>query len=190
MIRRAVLAAAVILLAPFALGQARMMRHPTYSKGRIAFTYLGDIWVANDNGSDPERLTDNKARDMLPRFSPDGSQIAFSSNRAGNYDVYVIPAAGGKPRQLTFHSADDQVLGWTPDGRKIIFQSARDKGVFPTVATLFEVSVDGGLEQPLSTDWGSWASFSPDAAKLAFTRHPGVWNRQHYRGSYAADLWL
>lgn len=190
MIRRAVLAAAVLLLPPFALGQARMMRHPTYSKGRIAFTYLGDIWVANDNGSDPERLTDNKARDMLPRFSPDGSQIAFSSNRAGNYDVYVIPAAGGKPRQLTFHSADDQVLGWTPDGRKIIFQSARDKGVFPSVATLFEVSVDGGLEQPLSTDWGSWASFSPDAAKLAFTRHPGVWNRQHYRGSYAADLWL
>ena len=190
MFLRAVLAVAALLLPPLALGQARMMRHPTYSKGRIAFTYLGDIWVANDNGSDPERLTDNKARDMLPRFSPDGTQIAFSSNRAGNYDVYVIPAAGGKPRQLTFHSADDQVLGWTPDGRKVIFQSVRDKGVFPSVATLFEVSVDGGLEQPLSTDWGSWASFSPDATKLAFTRHPGVWNRQHYRGSYAADLWL
>ena len=46
------------------------------------------------------------------------------------------------------------------------------------------------MEQPLPTDWGSWASYSPDGTKLAFTRHPGVWSRKHYRGSYAVDLWL
>ena len=74
--------------------------------------------------------------------------------------------------------------------RRIIFESSRNKGVFPSVSTLFEVSVDGGLEQPLATDWGSWASYSADGAKLAFTRHPGVWSRKHYRGSYAVDLWL
>ncbi len=167
-----------------------MLRHPTYSKGKVAFTYLGDIWVANENGSGAERLTDNKARDLLPRFSPDGNLIAFSSSRAGSYDVYVIPATGGKPKQLTFHSADDMVVAWTPDGKKIIFQSARGEGVFPTVGTLYEVSADGGLEQPVNTDWGYWGSYSPDGAKFAFNRHPSVWNRQHYRGSYAADLWL
>src|SRR5262249_40071795 len=105
-------------------------------------------------------------------------------------DVYVVAAQGGKPRRLTFHSADDTVVGWTPDGRNIIFQSIRGKGAFPTVATLFQISVEGGMEQPLSTDWGSWASFSADGKKLAFTRHPGVWSRKHYRGSYAVDLWL
>ncbi len=77
-----------------------------------------------------------------------------------------------------------------PTAAAIIFESSRNQGVFPSVGTLFEIPVDGGLEQPVSTDWGSWASFSPDASKLAFTRHPGVWSRKHYRGSYAVDLWL
>ena len=130
------------------------------------------MWIVNEDGKNPERLTDNRARDMLPRFSPDGNWIAFSSNRAGNYDVYVIPATGGKPRQLTFHSEDDTVVGWTPDGRKIIFYSTRGDGVFPEVRTLYEVPVEGGMEQPLKTDWGAWASYSPDGSKLAFTRHP------------------
>ncbi len=173
-----------------AQGQARLLRHPTYSNGKIAFSYLGDIWVANDNGSDPRRLTDHSARDIYPRFSPNGSMIAFSSNRDGNYDTYVVPASGGKPRQLTFHTADDMVVGWAPDGRKILFSSARAKGVFPNVTTLWEVSVDGGMEQSIATDWGSWGNYSPDGSKLALTRHPATWSRQHYRGSYAADLWV
>jgi tricorn protease len=170
--------------------QARLLRHPSYSEGRVAFSYLGDIWIAREDGSGVRRLTDHKARDVYPRFSPDGKFIAFSSNREGNYDVYVVPVEGGKPRQLTFHSADDMVVGWSPDGRKILFQSTRGDGVFPTVATLFEISEKGGMEQPIATDWGSWASYSPDGSKLAFTRHPGVWSRKHYRGSYAVDLWL
>ena len=173
-----------------AQGQARLLRHPTYANGLVAFSYLGDIWVAKDNGTEIRRLTDHVARDVYPRFSPNGSLIAFSSNRDANLDVFVVPTAGGKPRQLTFHSADDTVVGWTPDGRKIVFNSVRNKGVFPTVTTLFEVPVDGGMEQPIETDWGSWASYAPDGAKLAFTRHPGSWSRQHYRGSYAADLWV
>src|SRR5437762_3527885 len=77
--------------------RARLLRHPTYSNGKIAFSYLGDIWVANEDGSDVKRLTDNIARDTYPRFSPDGKWIAFSSNRSGNQDVYVVSAQGGKP---------------------------------------------------------------------------------------------
>ena len=190
MSRKAPIVAIFLLLSAVASAQVRLLRHPAYSKGKVAFSYLGDIWTANENGTGVQRLTDHKARDIYPRFSPDGSWIAFSSNRAGNYDVYVIPAAGGKARQLTFHTAADTVAGWSRDGRRVLFQSTRGKGVFPTVATLFEVSVDGGLEQPLPTDWGSWASYSPDGSKLALTRHPGVWSRKHYRGSYAVDLWL
>jgi tricorn protease len=178
------------LLPTLALAQVKMLRHPTYSKGKVAFSYLGDIWVANENGSDMLRLTDNAARDIYPRFSPDGNWIAFSSNRDGNYDVFVVPATGGKPKQLTFHSADDNVVGWSPDGKRVMFSSVRAKGAFPSVATLFEVSVDGGTEQPISTDWGATASYSPDGAKLAFMRHPAVWSRKHYRGAYAGDLWV
>src|SRR4030095_2684995 len=107
MIRHALLIAIASLLPVIAQAQVKLLRHPTYSKGKVAFSYLGDIWIANENGSGVERLTDNRARDQFPRFSPDGRWIAFSSNRDGNYDVYVAAAAGGKPRQLTFHSADD-----------------------------------------------------------------------------------
>ncbi|MCL4402274.1 MAG: MdsD protein, partial [Acidobacteria bacterium] len=188
--RKCLLSALLLLLPVVASAQVKLLRHPTYSKGKVAFSYLGDIWTANEDGSGVSRLTDHKARDVYPRFSPDGTWIAFSSNRAGNYDVYIVPAAGGKPRQLTFHTADDIVVGWSPDGRRVLFQSMRGKGVFPTVATLFEVSMEGGLEQPVPTDWGSWASYSPDGSRLAFSRHPGVWSRKHYRGSYAVDLWL
>ncbi len=184
-----------ILLASFLLpallvGQARLLRHPSYSHGKVAFSYLGDIWTANEDGSGVVRVTDHKAREIYPRFSPDGKWIAFSSNREGNYDVYVIPKEGGKAKQLTFHSADDNVVGWTPDGKGVMFTSSRNMGVFPNVVTLLTVPIDGGMEQPIDTDWGSSGSYSPDGAKLAFTRHPSVWSRKHYRGSYAADLWV
>ncbi len=186
--RKALLVAA--LLPALLPAQTRLLRQPTYSHGKVAFSYLGDIWIANENGQEARRLTDNAARDQFPRFSPDGSQIAFSSNRDGNYDVFVISAEGGKPRQLTFHTAADNVVGWTNDGKHVVFSSTRGAGVFPSVATLWEVPVDGGIETPISTDWGSSASFSQDGSKMAFSRHPGVWSRKHYRGSYAVDLWV
>ena len=190
MIRRILLTAALVFVPALAQAQVKMLRHPTYSKGKVAFSYLGDIWIASETGADAVRLTDNAARDQYPRFSPDGNWIAFSSNREGNYDVFVVPAAGGEPRQLTFNSANDDVVGWTPDGKKIIFTSSRGNGAFPSVSTLWEVPAEGGIERPVNTDWGFYASYSPDGSKLAFQRHPSVWSRKHYRGSYAADVWV
>src|SRR5215831_11840156 len=105
--------------------EAKLVRYPSYSNGRIAFTYLGDIWTADENGQNIQRLTVNKARDAYPRFSPDGKWIAFSSDRNGNFDVFIIPAGGGTAKQLTYHSADDIVLGWTPDSRSVLFSSNR-----------------------------------------------------------------
>src|SRR5580700_12243104 len=125
MLRRALLTVVALLLPVVAQAQVKLLRYPTYSKGKVAFSYLGDIWVANENGADVQRLTVNKARDQYPRFSPDGQWIAFSSNREGNYDVFVVPVTGGEPRQLTFNSANDDVVGWTPDGKRIIFSSVR-----------------------------------------------------------------
>src|SRR5262245_54392754 len=156
--RKALLIVCALLAPVLARADVKLLRHPSYSKGKVAFSYLGDIWVVNESGAGPQRLTDHKARDIYPRFSPDGGRIAFSSNRAGNYDVYVVSSQGGKPHQLTFHSADDIVVGWTPDGQRVIFYSTRGNGVFPSVATLFEVSLEGGQEQPVPTDWGPWAS--------------------------------
>src|SRR5689334_19229073 len=105
--------------------EAKLVRYPHYHQGKIVFTYLGDIWTADENGQNIKRITVHKARDVYPRFSPDGKWIAFSSDRNGNLDVYVIPTAGGAVRRLTVHSADETVLDWTPDGKGILFASQR-----------------------------------------------------------------
>jgi tricorn protease len=178
-----------LFLATWAAAEVKLLRHPSYHNGKVAFSYLGDIWVANEDGSNPQRLTVHKARDVYPRFSPDGKWIAFSSNRYGNYDVFVIPAEGGYPARLTFNSAADIVVGWTADSKKVLFQSSRGL-MYPGIPNLYEVPLEGGLEHAVPTDWGYWGSYSPDGTKLAFNRHPMVWWRQHYRGSYAADLWV
>lgn len=180
----------VILVAGAAWAKPiQIPRHPDYHNGKIVFSYLSDLWVVNEDGSNQRRLTVHTARDAYPRFSPDGKWIAFSSSRYGNPDVFVIPAQGGEPRQLTFNSAPDTVIGWSRDSKRVIFSSARGL-VYPGIPSLYEVPVDGGLEKPLPTDWGFWASYSPDGKKLAFNRHPMVWWRKHYRGSYSADLWV
>src|SRR5215469_11370667 len=105
--------------------EAKLVRYPHYHQGRVVFTYLGDIWTADENGQNIHRITANRARDVYPRFSPDGRWIAFSSDRNGNLDVFIVPTAGGTPKQLTFHSADDSVLGWTPDSKSVLFASNR-----------------------------------------------------------------
>ena len=79
--------------------------------GRLTFAYHGDIWVADADGSNARRLTAHVASDSSPRFSPDGVQIAFSSNRMGNDDVWMMSATGSEPRQLTFNTTGDNVLG-------------------------------------------------------------------------------
>ena len=72
-------------------------RTPHVSQGKIVFSYHGDIWVANADGANPVRLTANLARNTYPRLSPDGKSVAFTSNRMGNDDVWVMPATGGEP---------------------------------------------------------------------------------------------
>ena len=143
-------------------GPIKLARHPDYYSGRVTFSYLGDIWIANDDGSNPTRLTVNTAREIYPRFSPDGRWIAFSSNRFGNNDVFVVSVQGGTPRQLTFFSGGDDVVGWSRDGQRVLFRSSHGDGAFPNVATLYEVPVAGGPERSLPMDWGFFGDFSPD----------------------------
>src|SRR5260370_2863215 len=167
--------------------EARLVRYPSYSNGRIAFTYLGDIWTADETGQNFSRLTVNKARDAYPRFSPDGKWIAFSSDRNGNLDVFIIPASGGTAKQLTFHSADDTVLGWTPDGKGVLFSSQRGEDF---MAQLYVVSVDGGIPWKAGPDMGKAARLPPDGRRIAYNPKGQVYWRKSYRGAYATDGWI
>ncbi len=172
----------------FAFGrEARLVRYPHYSNGRVTFSYLGDIWVADEDGRNVQRLTVNRARDVYPRFSPDGKWIAFSSDRNGNLDVFIIPAAGGTVKQLTSHSADDAVLNWTPDGRAVLFSSQRGEGFMPM---LYTVGVEGGMPVSAGVDMGVQASYSPDGRRIAYNQKAQTYWRKYYRGSYQSDVMI
>jgi len=165
--------------------QARLIRYPNYHQGRVAFSYLGDVWAADEDGRNQQRLTVHRARDVYPRFSPDGKWLAFSSDRNGNLDVFLIPSAGGAVKQLTFHSADDTVLGWTPDGRSVLFSSNRGEDFS---ARLYTVSAAGGAAESAGADMGVQGSFSPDGRRLAYNQKSQSYWRKFYRGSMQSDV--
>lgn len=176
---------ALVLSMTAAGREAKLVRYPHYHLGKIVFTYLGDIWTADETGQNVRRITVHKARDVYPRFSPDGKWIAFSSDRNGNNDVFVIPAEGGSAKQLTFHSADDTVQGWSPDGKSVLFASQRGEDF---MGKLYIVNVDDLKERNAGSDMGVWATYSPDGKKLAINRKGQTYWRKYYRGSYQTDV--
>src|SRR2546423_2454448 len=169
---------------------ARMMRYPDVSAKQIAFVYAGDIWVAPKTGGAALRLSSPRGEETFPRFSPDGTEIAFSGNYDGNTDIYVVPSNGGLPRRLTYHGAPDRMLGWYPDGQNILFASSRasEKDRFNQ---LYRISAKGGLPERLPLPYGEFGAISPDGHTLAYIPISvdfRTWKR--YRGGMNSAIWL
>lgn len=80
-----------------------------------------DIYLKQVNSRVVTQLTSDPAHDAMPAISPDGSRIAFTSNRAGSWDIFVMPIAGGRPLQITADPAHEVHPSWSPDGSKIVF---------------------------------------------------------------------
>src|SRR5215218_7656356 len=143
-----------LLFAIACVGQAQtiepsLLQKPTLSRTQIVFVYAGDLWIAGREGGTASRLTTGAGVETDPKFSPDGSLIAFTGEYDGNVDVYVVSNTGGVPRRLTYHPGADFVSAWTPDGKHILFRSGRTST--NPVPKLFTVAVDGGFptEVPL-----------------------------------------
>src|SRR5690349_1892770 len=68
----------------------RLLRQPAISATEIAFEYGGDIWICQKDGSNVRRITSTPATEANPQFSPDGQWLAFSSNRSGIAQVYMV----------------------------------------------------------------------------------------------------
>lgn len=169
----------------------RFARTPALSPdGRtVAFSYLGDLWTVDAKGGVAHHLTMHEKHDYNPVFSPDGQWIAFSSNRHGQYDVFVIPVKGGRPKRLTFDSADDHPTGWSPDSEHVLFMSGREIDL-PQKAELYSISIHGGQPKRISVFEGRDGAYSPKGDQIAYVRGPGSWYRKGYRGSSNDDIWL
>jgi len=179
------------VLALAAAGAAAPIKNahaPHIAKGMIAFSYHGDIWVAKDDGTAVRRLTDNVANETNPRFSPDGKLVAFTSDRAGNNDVYVVPVEGGEPVQMTFLTAGDDVQSWTPDGQRILFTTSR--GTSAWGSPLCAVPVKGGPPVALEMPPATAGAISLDGRMIAFNRNGARYARKHYKGNSSADIYV
>ncbi|MEX2213924.1 MAG: DPP IV N-terminal domain-containing protein [Phycisphaeraceae bacterium] len=82
-----------------------------------------DIYMQKIGGTSVTQLTNDPARDIMPTFSPDGSHVAFASDRGGNWDIYIIDAAGGKATQITNSPTHDLHPSFSPDGTKLVYCS-------------------------------------------------------------------
>ena len=190
--RQILVVLAVFLMAVSALAQvnARMFRFPDVSATHITFVYAGDIWIVPKAGGEAHRLSSPPGEESFPRFSPDGSMIAFSGNYDGNEDVYIIPAMGGIPKRLTYHPMRDRLLDWRPSGRGLLFSSTRECGR-TRFSQIYSLAKEGGFPEKLPLAYGEFGVLSPDEKRLAFTpltRAFRPWKR--YRGGFAPDIWI
>src|SRR6056297_3703994 len=91
----------------------------------IVFTYKGDLYLVGTGGGEARQITFHEAHDFMPVWSSDGLQIAFASDRYGNFDVYVMDAEGGPADRLTFHSADEHPYSFSEGDAAVLFGAAR-----------------------------------------------------------------
>jgi len=103
--------------------------------GRSMEVPLTKIWVMDSDGGNPIQLTTGDSMDLDPSWSPDGTKIAFASDRGkdakgrNNFDIWMINADGTDPTQLTTNGSEDACPVWDAGGRHIYFRSNRGMGV-------------------------------------------------------------
>ncbi|RCS82246.1 biopolymer transporter TolR [Brachybacterium alimentarium] len=175
---------------PSTPAHAAYLRHPDVHGDTIAFTAANDVWLAPLAGGRAWRLTDEGAPVAYPRFSPDGTQVAYTSRTSGGPEVWVIAAEGDTaPQRLTaWGKASTKVVGWLPDGRIVASTSynapvARD-------AQLWAVDLDGNAEV-LPLGRSGEVAIHPSGTTVVATpwrREQSAW--KHYQGGTAVKLWL
>ncbi len=168
----------------------RLLSQPAVSADHVAFAYAGDLWIAGRDGSSPRRLTSHEGTETGPRFSPDGTLVAFSAEYDGNIDVFVMPAAGGEPKRLTWHPGADLVQGFTVDGSAVLFASQRSMFTNRHFQ-LFTVPLTGGLPEKLPIPHGLRASYSSDGRRIAYIPTPERFQQwKNYRGGTTSRIWI
>lgn len=147
--------------------------HPSPDGTAIAVTTSGifeDLYVLGGDGGELRRLTNDSFRYRGPQWSPDGSEIAFYSNRSGTYQLWRIRADGSGLRQLTDVAGGAWFPYWSPDGTRIAFPTGKATCII-TVADA-PVSTTECLPDVSDEHWFLVRDWSPDGRWLVGNRAP------------------
>lgn len=163
----------------------------------IAFTYKGDIYTVDSKGGEARQLTSQSSYDSHPVWSPCGKKLAFSSNREGSIDIYLVAKEGGTPKRLTTNSGEEYPTAFLNDKEILYITSAMpssEYGQFPssTFAQVYKVPVDGGRPQLFSSEKMESPCISSDGKKIIYHDIKGYedkW-RKHHTSSITRDIWM
>ncbi|HEX5026836.1 MAG TPA: PDZ domain-containing protein [Agriterribacter sp.] len=182
--------------------EARLLRLPSVNGSQVVFSYAGDLYTVARAGGVARKITSHPGYEMFPRFSHDGTQIAFTGHYDGNTEVFVMPAAGGQPKRITYTATlgrDDVadrmgpnniVMAWTPDDKTVIYRS-RGTSFNPFKGKLYKAPLSGDLAEELPFSVAGWCTYNEDGSKLAMNRvfrEFRTW--KYYKGGMADDVWI
>lgn len=184
----------------YATEDTRLLRFADIHQNKVTFVYAGDIYIANHLTGDSQRLTDHKGFETFPKFSPDGSKIAFAAEYNGSRQIYIMNIDGSGLKQLTYYNDvgpmpprggfDYRILDWTPDGQNVLFRANRTPWG-QRMGRPYMVSINGGMETPLAVPETGGGMLSIDGSKYIYTpidREFRTWKRT--RGGRAQDVWI
>lgn len=171
------------------------MTEPSISPDRkeIAFVSGGDVWTVSVTGGTAQLLVSHPANESKPLYSPDGKSLAFTSNRTGAGDIYVLNLESGDLRRITFDDVSDQLDAWSRDGQWLYFSSSSKD--IAGMTDIYRVSINGGTPMQVSADRYTMefqTAPAPDGS-FAFSAR-GISNGQWWRRGKShideSEIWL
>ena len=173
-------------------GNPPYLRQPSLSPdgSRIAFCYAGDVWIVPADGGEANRITSHASDDSHPIFSPDGTQLAFASQRTGGGNIYTISLqSNNPPKRLTYHDESIPPACWSPDGQWLYFTSDYDG----LRGASYKIHINGGTPiqvagDPRETHYN--LAISPDGKTLAFNNNGSQWWRRGHHPPGHSDIWI
>ncbi|MHC4597511.1 MAG: S41 family peptidase [Planctomycetota bacterium] len=164
--------------------------HPTIRGDVIVFSSDDDLWSVPAEGGLARRLTRSRGIATRPRFSPDGSRIAYIGVEEGYPEVYVMDSDGGEGSRLTRVAAPTLVLGWTPDGKSVVFATIGGRST-RRLFFVHTVPAEGGPAVLLPVGPAVALDFGPEKGVVigrGSGLDPSWWKR--YRGGRIGEIWI